>query len=63
MSCYVFTIMIMWSRKQQPTSIFLPGEPHGQRRLVGYSSWGHKESDTDTTEHYDNNHFKALPLP
>ena len=20
--------------------------PHGQRRLVGYSPWGHKESDT-----------------
>ena len=20
--------------------------PHGQRRLMGYSSWGHKESDT-----------------
>ena len=24
----------------------LPGEFHGQRSLVGYSSWGHKESDT-----------------
>ena len=22
------------------------GEPHGQRNLVGYSSWGRKESDT-----------------
>ena len=22
------------------------GNPHGQRSLVGYSSWGHKESDT-----------------
>ena len=30
----------------QPTPIFLPGEFHGQRNLVGYSSWGHKESDT-----------------
>ena len=29
-----------------PTPIFLPGEFHGQRRLVGYSPWGHKESDT-----------------
>ena len=27
-------------------SIFLPGESHGQRSLVGYSPWGHKESDT-----------------
>ena len=23
----------------------LPGQPHGQRILVSYSSWGHKESD------------------
>ena len=29
----------------QPTSVFLPGKPHGQRSLVGYSSWGHKKSD------------------
>ena len=27
------------------TPVFLPGESHGQRSLVGYSSWGHKESD------------------
>ena len=30
----------------QPTPVFLPGESHGQRSLVGYSSWGHKELDT-----------------
>ena len=30
----------------QPTPVFLPGEPHGQRSLVGYSPWGHKKSDT-----------------
>ena len=23
-----------------PTPVFLPGEFHGQRSLVGYSSWG-----------------------
>ena len=28
------------------TPIFLLGEFHGQRNLVGYSPWGHKESDT-----------------
>ena len=28
----------------QPIS--LPGESHGQRSLAGYSSWGHKESNT-----------------
>ena len=27
-------------------SVFLPGQSHGQRSLVGYSPWGHKESDT-----------------
>ena len=29
-----------------PTPVLLPGEPHGQRSLVGYSPWDHKESDT-----------------
>ena len=27
-------------------SVFLPGESHGQRTLVGYSPWGCKESYT-----------------
>ena len=26
--------------------VFLPGKSHGQRNLVGYRPWGHKESDT-----------------
>ena len=35
---------------RQPTPIFIPGESHGQRSLVGYSPWGHKELDiTDMT--------------
>ena len=29
----------------QPTGVFLPGGPHGQRSLVGYSQLGHKELD------------------
>ena len=29
-------------RKWQLTPVFLPGESHGQRSLVGYSPWGHK---------------------
>ena len=37
---------IPWRRKWQPTPEFFPGESHGQRSLEGYSSWGHKESDT-----------------
>ena len=35
-----------WRRKWQPTPVFLPGESHGQRSLVGYSSWGREELDT-----------------
>ena len=30
----------------QPTPVFLPGESHGQRSLLGYSPWGCIESDT-----------------
>ena len=37
---------ISWRRAWQPTSVFLPGETHGQRSLAGYSTWGHKELDT-----------------
>ena len=35
-----------WRGKWQPIPIFLPGKSHGQRSLVGYNSWGHKELDT-----------------
>ena len=31
----------------QSTLVFLPGEPHGQRSLEGYSSWDHKKSGTN----------------
>ena len=40
---------IPWRRKWQPTPVFLPGESHGHRSLVGCSSWHPKE--LDTTEH------------
>ena len=33
-----------WRRKWQPAPVFLPGESHGQRSLVGYSPWGLKKS-------------------
>ena len=42
---------IPWSRKWQPTAVFLPGKSHGQRSLVAYSPQGHKESDT-TEQHF-----------
>ena len=28
---------IPWRRERQPTPVFLPGDFHGQRSLVGYS--------------------------
>ena len=31
--------------------VFLPGDPHGQRSLVGYSPWGPRESDTPEHAH------------
>ena len=34
---------ISWRRKWQPTPVFLPGEFHGQRSLVGSSPQSHKE--------------------
>ena len=37
----------------QPTPVFLPGKPHGQRSLVGCSPWGHKESDMIEQLHFD----------
>ena len=34
----------LWRKTWQPTPVFLPGESHGQRSLVGYSPKGRKES-------------------
>ena len=56
-----------WRRKWHPTPVPLLGKSHGQRSLVGYSPWGHKESDT--TEwlstvflHHHTVHMCALPV-
>ena len=37
---------ISWRREWPPTPVFLPGDFHGQRSLVGYSLWGRRASDT-----------------
>ena len=43
---------IPWGRAWQLSPVFLSGESHEWRSLVGYSSWGHKELDmTKATEH------------
>ena len=46
-------------RKRQPTSVFLPGESHGQRSLADYSPWGREESDT--TEDTGYRHIATTP--
>ena len=43
---------ISWRRAWQPSPVFLPGEFHGQRSLVGYGPQGHKELDmAEATQH------------
>ena len=43
---------IPWRRKWQPTPVFLAGEFHGQRSLVGYNPRGCKESNTTERLHF-----------
>ena len=38
---------IPWKREWQPTPLFLPGESHGQRSLVGYTSLGSQRGGHD----------------
>ena len=47
-----------WKGKGQPTPVFLAGESHGQRSMVGYSPLICKESDT--TEQLSNTCFQGL---
>ena len=45
-----------------PTPVFLPEEFHGQRSLVDYSPWGHKESDMNEQTHRGTAPFRSLSL-
>ena len=36
---------VPWSRKWQPTPVFLPGKFHRQGSLVDYRLWGRRELD------------------
>ena len=55
----------VWSLNQEDplekematTPVFLPGESHGQRSLVGYSPYGHKESDMTEETKYACSHI------
>ena len=42
----------IWRRQWHPTPVLLPGTSHGQRRVVGCSPWGRKESDTTERLHF-----------
>ena len=41
---------IPWRRNWQPTPVFLPGKSPEQRSLVGYSPWGHRVSEDETSQ-------------
>ena len=43
--------MNLWRRQWHPTPVLLPGKSHGRRSLVGFSPWGHEESDTTERLH------------
>ena len=50
--------MASFQRRQwHPIPVLLPGKSHGQRSLVGCSSWGRDESDTTERLHF---HFSVL---
>ena len=42
-----------YTPKKKIVSLYsMPGKAHGQRSLVGYSTWGRKESDTTERLHF-----------
>ena len=45
-----------WSRKWQPTSVFLPEESQEQGSLVGFHLWRHTESDTTEVTYQQQKH-------
>ena len=50
-----------WRRKWQATSVFLPGESHRQRSLVGCCPWGRTELDTtEVTQQQQRNTHKKI---
>ena len=52
---------IPWRRKWQPIPVFLPETFHGQRSTVGYSLWGHKESNISEHKYtYTPTHIKTM---
>ena len=54
----------IWSRKWQPTLVFLPGKFHGQRSLAGYSPWSYRELNMTEQTHkiYIKNTHKTIMI-
>ena len=44
----------------QPTPVLLRGKSHERRSLVGYSPWGHKQSDMTEQFHFLSSYFSSL---
>ena len=51
-----------WRKKWLPMPVILPGEFHGQRSLVGYSPWSHKELDMTEATEYAQSNFPDVQL-
>ena len=49
---YYFTRVWDWRRQWHPTPVLLLGKSHGQKSLVGYSSWGREELDMTERLHF-----------
>ena len=55
---YINNVLNLFSLEKEMaahSSIFLPGEFHEQRSLVGYSPWACKESDVSLLTHTQTN--------
>ena len=55
---YPWVRKLPWSRKWQPIPVFFPGKFHGQRSLVGYSSWTWKGLDTNEHTAHTHKYFR-----
>ena len=51
---HFFSSILMHCQRRQwhPTPVLFPGKSHGWRSLVGYSPWGHWESDMTERLHF-----------
>ena len=50
----------LWRRKRKSTPVSLPEKSHGQRSLVGYSPWCHKE--LDMSEHLNSSSLNSFDV-